>query len=666
MFPEVKKRGLDSRAAILNAFIRVAVFFWGGSPMKTKRSVHQLILVGMPILIGLVLLWGSVTTADAQSANDGFDPNANNNVYSIAVQSDGKILIGADFTQVGGQARNRIARLTNTNAAFQDVSVGGNGSMITWMRSGAGPELWRAIFEESSDGTNWSSLGEGIRISGGWRITGLSLPRNQKHYVRGRGHAVGGVFNASGSLIESVRNIYLAKGETTTALASSQNPSVFGQWVTFTATVNESEPLTPTGTVTFKEGAATLGTGTLNGSGQATFTINTLSIGTHDITAEYGGDANFNGSTSSALAQTVNKASTTTTITSDNPDPSVVGQAVTVNFTVTVNPPGSGTPTGDVTVSDGTINCTGPLVGGAGSCNLSFNSAGGKALNATYGGDAYFNGSASSGVSHTVNKAAATITLSNLSHTYDGTPKSATATTNPPTLVVDITYNGSGTLPTNIGSYAVVATIRDANYEGTAIGTLVIARANTTTAVVSSKNPSLFSEPVTVTATVSPVASGIGTPTGTVTFKNGATVLGTVPLSGSTATLTISSLPAGDCPITAEYGGDEIFDSSISAVLTQTVNPFDLVLVDEYGRAELRVNTLTGEWSYTILTGSGAGNTYTGTGRIVRRGEIFWLFGLDSEGWGLNLVYNETFKKGTATFGDRATGVRSSMIVTGP
>jgi len=138
-----------------------------------------------------------------------------------------------------------------------------------------------------------------------------------------------------------------------------------------------------------------------------------------------------------------------------------------------------------------------------------------------------------------------------------------------------------------------------------------------------------------------------------------------VPLSGSTATLTTSSLPSGDCPIAAEYGGDEIFDSSISAVLTETVEAFDLVLTDEFGRAEVRINTLTGDWSYTILTGSGAGNTYTGTGRIVRRGEIFWLFGLDSEGWGFNLVYNETFKKGMATFGDRATGIRSSMVVRG-
>lgn len=73
-----------------------------------------------------------------------------------------------------------------------------------------------------------------------------------------------------------------------------------------------------------------------------------------------------------------------------------------------------------------------------------------------------------------INKAVATIVLSGLSHVYDGTPKSATATTTPAGLNVDITYNGSATVPTNAGSYAVAATVNDANYGGSASGTLVI------------------------------------------------------------------------------------------------------------------------------------------------------------------------------------------------
>src|SRR5581483_9963775 len=116
-----------------------------------------------------------------------------------------------------------------------------------------------------------------------------------------------------------------------------------------------------------------------------------------------------NGSASAAASHTVDKASTTTTITSDTPDPSVVGQAVTVAFSVAVTSPGAGTPTGNVTVTDGTVSCTGTVA--AGSCSLTITSAGPKSLTATYAGDANFNGSASAAASHTVDKASTTTTI---------------------------------------------------------------------------------------------------------------------------------------------------------------------------------------------------------------------------------------------------------------
>ena len=102
------------------------------------------------------------------------------------------------------------------------------------------------------------------------------------------------------------------QGATTTAVSSSANPSVFGQSVTFTATVSSTSG-TPSGTVTFKDGATTLGTGTLSG-GAATYSTSSLSVSGHTITAVYGGDTNFTGSTSSGLTQTVNKGATTTAV----------------------------------------------------------------------------------------------------------------------------------------------------------------------------------------------------------------------------------------------------------------------------------------------------------------------------------------------------------------
>src|SRR5439155_719971 len=109
--------------------------------------------------------------------------------------------------------------------------------------------------------------------------------------------------------------------------ASSAHPSVSGQAVTFTATVKAKSAGagTPTGTVTFKDGPSTLGTGTLNSSGQARFTISTLAVGSHSITASYGGDATFTGSTSRTVTQTVKKTTSASALRPRATQP--VGQA---------------------------------------------------------------------------------------------------------------------------------------------------------------------------------------------------------------------------------------------------------------------------------------------------------------------------------------------------
>ncbi|MDP2136850.1 MAG: MBG domain-containing protein [Candidatus Didemnitutus sp.] len=80
----------------------------------------------------------------------------------------------------------------------------------------------------------------------------------------------------------------------------------------------------------------------------------------------------------------------------------------------------------------------------------------------------------------TIAKATATVTLSNLAQTYDGTAKTATVTTAPAGLAVVTTYNGSASTPINAGSYAVASTVTDANYTGSGSGTLVISAAPAT------------------------------------------------------------------------------------------------------------------------------------------------------------------------------------------
>ena len=109
-------------------------------------------------------------------------------------------------------------------------------------------------------------------------------------------------------------SITVVKAGSTTAIQSSANPSVYGTPVTLTATVTAVPAGSDVvaGSVTFMDGANTIGSAPVN-AGVATLVTSALSAGAHSITAVYSGDANFNTSTSSALAQNVNKAPATVT-----------------------------------------------------------------------------------------------------------------------------------------------------------------------------------------------------------------------------------------------------------------------------------------------------------------------------------------------------------------
>lgn len=131
---------------------------------------------------------------------------------------------------------------------------------------------------------------------------------------------------------------------TTTALSSSNSSSNFGDTVIFTATVQGGMGSGPTGTVTFMDGSSALGTGTLvsgpSSSSRATFSTSALSVGTHSITAQYGGDTNFSGSTSQPLTQIINNSTTTMFILSVNPTTITVNQGNAGTANVTLTPSG--------------------------------------------------------------------------------------------------------------------------------------------------------------------------------------------------------------------------------------------------------------------------------------------------------------------------------------
>src|SRR5438067_1111941 len=187
-----------------------------------------------------------------------------------------------------------------------------------------------------------------------------------------------------------IRKIYV-RPATSTTLNSTPNPSVFGQAVTLTATVAPvlTDPLVPTGSVTFKDGATTLGTVALV-NGSASLVTSALAAGSHSLTASYSGSLEFAVSTSAVRTQTVNPGQTTTTLTS-TPNPSLAGQTVTLSTTVTAVAPAVGVPTGTVTFRDGaTALGTVTLVNGNASLNVSTLTVGSHSLTAVYNGSPKF------------------------------------------------------------------------------------------------------------------------------------------------------------------------------------------------------------------------------------------------------------------------------------
>jgi len=162
-----------------------------------------------------------------------------------------------------------------------------------------------------------------------------------------------------------------------------------------------------------------------------------------------------------------------------------------------------------------------------------------------------------------VNRASGTVTFT------DGVTVLGTATLS----------NGTASVTTSaltVGSHTItVSYAGDTNFlagVSTAL-TQTVNKAVTATGVSSLTNPSVFGQPVTLTAIVSAVAPGAGIPSGTVTFTDGVTVLGTATLSNGTASFTTGALGVGSHSITASYGGSGNFLGSASGTLTQVVNP---------------------------------------------------------------------------------------------
>ncbi|WP_316782051.1 beta strand repeat-containing protein, partial [Streptomyces sasae] len=488
------------------------------------------------------------------------------------------------------------ANTTTTLTSSPDPSVFGQTKVLTATVSPVAPGGGTPIGTVSFfDGM--TLLGTGT-LSGGVATLSTSALALGSHSLTAT-YGGSANFNSSASPVDTQT---VNPANTTTVLTSSPDPSVLGQAKVLTATVSATAPGagTPSGTVTFFDGMTSLGTGTLDGSGVATLSVSNLSVGNHSLTAAYGGSANFNGSTSAVDTQTVNPANTMTALTS-SPDPSVTGQAKVLTATVTAVAPGTGTPSGSVTFFDGMTSLGTGTLDGSGVATLSVSnlSVGNHSLTAAYGGSGSYNGSTSSADTQTVNKANTTTAVSSSPNpSVFGQSVNLTATVAvvapgggvpggtvtffiggiPQTPAVPLNGSGVATLPIStlsVGTRSVRASYNGgAGYNTSTSPTIsqVVSKANTSTTLVSAPNPSMSGQSVTLTATVAPVAPGGGTPTGTVSFLDGMTLLGTGTLSGGVATFSTSSLSVGSHSLTAAYGGSGSYNGSTSPAVTQTVS----------------------------------------------------------------------------------------------
>ncbi|GEM_PF-1984241 len=471
----------------------------------------------------------------------------------------------------------------NTQSPLPDGIVGAPYSLALTQTGGIAPVTWSVepgIPPQLPPGLTLDQA-SGV-ISGAPTTTGMF-----NFMVRATG--------ANGCTATKPLSININKANTTTRIISDNpDPSVFGESirVNYTVTPNPLGGVSPTGNVTVSDGVNSC-TGTV-GAGFCMLTLTT--VGNRALTATYEGDSNFNGSASSPEPHTVNKADTITTITSDTPDPTVTGQNFVVSFTVTPKPPGSGAPTGNVTVSDGINSCTGTVA--TGSCVITLTTVGSRALTATYAGDARFNPSASPNEPHTVNKADTTTTIT--ADTPDPTvvgqsfTVNYTVTVNPPgggapagnVTVTDGVNSCTGTVAAGqcaltlftVGSRTLIATYAgDSNFNGSASAGAghQVNKADTTTVIISDNpDPSVVGQNVTVSFTVTANAPGSGAPTGDVTVSDGVnSCTGTVVAGSCTLALTT----VGNRTLIATYAGDSKYNGSVSANEPHTVNKADTV-----------------------------------------------------------------------------------------
>ncbi len=402
----------------------------------------------------------------------------------------------------------------------------------------------------------------------------------------------------------------------TNALTSSAASINYGSSVTLTSTITGSGA-TPTGTVTFYDGANALGTTALDGTGTATLTVSDFqAITSHSITAVYSGDATYVRSTSSALTETIapltvspgalsvsNKVYDATTNASIKPTYTTAITGVLAGDVNYVHLTGAVASFADKTIGTAkTVTITGLTLAGslAGNYSLSSSTATAsanitaKALTVT--GIIASNRVYNATTNADINTSAAVLTgvIAGDTATLDLTSGVGSFATAAVANNKIVTIRGLTLLGADAGNYTVTSPTTTNN----------ITQASTANSLISSANPSTINASITFTATPAPIAPGAGVPTGNIIFLTNSIAFSTNALAAGSATSTATAvLPLGTNTITAQYVGDANFIGSTNT-LSQIVNAIVLVPTNIF-------ITLSG--SNAVLTWGGGGSLQSST-----------------------------------------------------
>jgi hypothetical protein len=313
----------------------------------------------------------------------GIDMGAPNSLVGKTYNMSVSIVVTQSVTQTSNKTQTILGALPNPSDYSQPVTFGA------------------AVVSTGFKGipTGTVKFMEGTTLLSAGTLDKLGLTSFTTSKLSVGSHNITAVYSGDVNFAGSTSNgvVQKVRSKTVCTWPVKPSPCSFGQTSTFKVQIGWQGSGTPTGAVTFYDGLNIIGTGKWSGN---TAVLNCfLPSGSHSITAQYSGDDNYNGSTSDAVNQIVNKVNSTITLTASANQANSKNTMMTCTAAVT-----PGNATGTVTFKDGNaIIGTGNLNNGQAAFSTKL-SPGTHAITAVYGGDTNCNGSTSKTISQVINK----------------------------------------------------------------------------------------------------------------------------------------------------------------------------------------------------------------------------------------------------------------------